>query len=1152
MKHVNPYVKAILLCYVLTVFIAKGTLAQYTKLLDFNGTNQGGIPRGSLTLSDGILYGMTSLGGADSLGTIFKINLADNSFTKLVDFDRVSKGSQPFGSLVVSGNVMYGTTFSGGAKDSGIIFKVNTDGSGFNKLIDFDTQKGAWAIGSLILSNNILYGTTVLGSVNNAGTVFKVNIDGSGFSHLVDFDTIDKGMCPFGALTLSNGVLYGMTSLGGKYGNRGTIFKVNTDNSGFSKLFDFNDTLGSGPNGSLVISGNTLYGMTSWGGKNGKGVIFKINTDGSGFSKLFDFDNTSGVNPNGSLIISGNVLYGMTLSGGTNNSGTAFKINTDGTGFFKFIDFDGTSKGSIPLGDLTQSGNVLYGMTASGGANTMEIDGTQQGIGVIFKYMFTSQTITFNPLSPKIKGDPDFGPGAIASSGLPVKYSSSDTTVAKIINNNIHILKEGSCTIFADQPGNETFFSALQQAQTLIIDPATPPSVPAGLNGFSIHNSKAVLNWTANTEGHLAAYKIYGHPNPSSLIATVNAPITTFTDTNLIDDTTYMYRISAVNTAGDESAKSDPISISIPVEAPLVFSYFPANGAVGSSVTITGLNFAAIPTSNKVFFGATHAQVTSATKNQLVVTVPAGATFQPISVTNLSLFFTGYANIPFSVTFGPEGGQPLTNSSFGPNVNIGSNSIPSSIAISDLDGDGKPDLIVTNQGSNKISVYRNISISGSITSGSFAAKIDFTTPTGPLKVIIADIDGDGRPDMIVANSNNSLSVFKNVSTPGSITTASFAPRVNFNTFAGANTIVFGDLDGDGKTDLIVGGGTQFSLLHNISTEGIIDINSFEHGVLFSSANAINSMAIGDLDNDGKPDVAFTTAANTVSVFKNIYVRGPIATTSFAPEVNFPVGSGPRDVKIADLDDDGKLELATINFGGGSGTSVSVLHNISSAGTITSGSFEPEIEFATSLGSSSLAIGDVNGDGKPELATVANGSNVISVLLNRTSQGIINNGSFAPKIDFALAAGAVPNALTIGDLNADGKPELCAATTVSIGVLQNNLSGSTPASPVSMKDGPENLLKKATNAQSKGTSITALTSDEIKLYPNPSSGKVKIELPNADPSSITILDMGMKVIKEGDYHQSLIVLDISDIAYGFYLVQIRQGVRFKTLKMEKIE
>jgi uncharacterized repeat protein (TIGR03803 family) len=166
----------------------------------------------------------------------------------------------------------------GGAYSKGIIFKINTDGSGFTKLTDFDgSNKGMEPIGGLTLSGNTLYGMTELGGTNNLGTAFKVNTDGTGFGKLFDFDGTLMGSDAQSTFTLSgNNVLYGATFLGGVNPFDGIVFAVNTDGSGFEKLHDFADTInGRGPSGSLVLSDNVLYGMTSLGGIKGKGVIFK-------------------------------------------------------------------------------------------------------------------------------------------------------------------------------------------------------------------------------------------------------------------------------------------------------------------------------------------------------------------------------------------------------------------------------------------------------------------------------------------------------------------------------------------------------------------------------------------------------------------------------------------------------------------------------------------------------------------------------------------------------------------------------------------------------------------------------------------------------------------------------------------------------------
>lgn len=367
--------------------------AQYTKLVDFDGTLKGSFPVGSLTLSGSTLYGMTNNGGISGYGIIFKMNTDGSGFVKLLDFTGANNGIGPTASLTLLDNVLYGTTYSGGANNKGVAFKINTDGTGFVKLVDFDgVNKGGYPSGSLVLSDHVLYGMTELGGVNNEGVIFKVNTDGSEFTKLMDFNRSNHGAAiPYGSLTLSGNVLYGLTSEGGLH-NVGVVFKLNTDGTGFTSLFDSFDGANSGsyPLGALTIDGNVLYATTSEGGSSsGEGIVFKLNTDGSGFTKVVAFDDTvhKGKSPEASLTLLGNVLYGTTALGGANHKGVIFKVNTDGSGFEDLLDFDGMNNGSTPIGDLTLGDHVLYGLAGLGGANKK---------GVIFRYDFTTTGITDN------------------------------------------------------------------------------------------------------------------------------------------------------------------------------------------------------------------------------------------------------------------------------------------------------------------------------------------------------------------------------------------------------------------------------------------------------------------------------------------------------------------------------------------------------------------------------------------------------------------------------------------------------------------------------------------------------------------------------------------------------------------------------------
>jgi len=363
-----------------TVFKINADGSGFTLLHSFiEGVGEGINPYDSLIVSGGVLYGMTCYGGASGSGTVFKINPDGSGFALLHTFiGGVGDGRNPYGSLIVSGGALYGMTYSGGASDKGTVFKINPDGSGYSLLHSFAFAEGVWAggsnpYGSLIVSGGVLYGMTLSGGYDHdAGTIFKINSDGSGFAQLHSFSmSVWSGSIPYGSLILSGGALCGMTSYGGA-SNKGTVFKINPDGSGFALLHSFAGGAGDGsnPDGSLIVSGGALYGMTKYGGASDLGAVFKINIDGSGYALIHSFAGGAGdgSNPDGSLIVSGGVLCGVTQFGGTSNLGTVFKINPDGSGFSLLHTFaGGFGDGSNPNGSLIVSGGVLYGMTRTGG-----------------------------------------------------------------------------------------------------------------------------------------------------------------------------------------------------------------------------------------------------------------------------------------------------------------------------------------------------------------------------------------------------------------------------------------------------------------------------------------------------------------------------------------------------------------------------------------------------------------------------------------------------------------------------------------------------------------------------------------------------------------------------------------------------------------
>jgi uncharacterized repeat protein (TIGR03803 family) len=192
---------------------------------------------------------------------------------------------------------------------------------------------------------------------------------------------------------LSGTTLYGATIAGGNGGNgkgKGIIFSVGTDGTGYRVLLSFTGTggsaSGSSPEGNLSLCGTTLYGMTFSGGADNDGVIFSLGTDGTNYQNVLSFTGVGGSAigqyPQGSLTLSGTTLYGMTSAGGADGHGNIFSVGTNGLDYQNLYSFTNGTDGDYPIGDLTLSGGTLFGMA----------DGGAQGGGTVFALTLPAPT----------------------------------------------------------------------------------------------------------------------------------------------------------------------------------------------------------------------------------------------------------------------------------------------------------------------------------------------------------------------------------------------------------------------------------------------------------------------------------------------------------------------------------------------------------------------------------------------------------------------------------------------------------------------------------------------------------------------------------------------------------------------------------------
>lgn len=569
--------------------------------------------------------------------------------------------------------------------------------------------------------------------------------------------------------------------------------------------------------------------------------------------------------------------------------------------------------------------------------------------------------------------------------------------------------------------------------------------------------------------------------------------------------------------------------------APVINSFNPASGAAGTTITITGTGFNPVAANNTVYFGVRKATVVSGTTGSLTVTVPVGSSYQPVSVLNNPTALTAFSNKPFITTFKNPFGTGIPANFYQSRVdfNVAANATYG-VAYGDLDADGKPDLVGVNENANTLSILSS-NTSGGLSSNSFSEKTDFVVATGPRTVAIQDMDGDGAPDVIVLSpAVNYIGILRNTRAGAPFKSSSLVAAGGVDIGNRISHFAIGDLDRDGKPDLVVTNQSigTISVLRNITPAGAATVE-FAYRVDFTAGDNPRAVAIGDIDGDGRPDIAVANErSNNISVFRNTSAAGSIDGSSFATAVNFAAGTSPNSIVAGDIDRDGKTDIVVANYGS---STVSVLQNLGTAGSITAASFAPKVDFATDTNPFALAMGDADGDGKIDLVTANSTANTVSVLRNTSTTGSISNTAFATKADF-IASG-YPVDVTIGDLDGDSIPEITLANAVS-----GNISVWKIGVP-------------PTGTGGTGNPATPDSALQVQLYPNPTRGAATM-LINGLKESVAYIDIfsenGTVIEKrtiQTNGRLSIQLLNLRNQPAGVYYVKITsvKGIRiFKLL------
>ncbi len=342
-------------------------------IYNFSGGKGGAEPIKVAQGSDGLLYGITFNDGKAYSGTVFVIATNGNRFKILQSLGtRTSIGDHPTDLLVDGAGTnlaLYGVTQSGGQTDAGILFRLTPERGKYAVLSQFDLYGADGVEPNTPLcqgADGMLYGTTLIGGTRNLGTIFRMNTNGSGYQVLWHFAGGRNGSNPVGVVVNSaNGSVFGTTA--GFYTPGGEIvFRLNT-NGTFLAIHHFTGTNdGAAPNPLLLGSDGFLYGTAFEAGPLGGGSVFRMRMNGSSFMVLHSFPlqtspQKGGSYPAASLIEGPNgALYGTTTYGGSNNAGTIFTLHKDGSNFKLIHHFTMADGGPMaPL--LAASDGKLYG-----------------------------------------------------------------------------------------------------------------------------------------------------------------------------------------------------------------------------------------------------------------------------------------------------------------------------------------------------------------------------------------------------------------------------------------------------------------------------------------------------------------------------------------------------------------------------------------------------------------------------------------------------------------------------------------------------------------------------------------------------------------------------------------------------------------------
>jgi hypothetical protein len=463
------------------------------------------------------------------------------------------------------------------------------------------------------------------------------------------------------------------------------------------------------------------------------------------------------------------------------------------------------------------------------------------------------------------------------------------------------------------------------------------------------------------------------------------------------------------------------IGLFVPVSAqPIsVTSFSPTTGAAGTVVTVFGTGFPAVTSDAVVRFGGVRGEVLSSSSTVLTVRVPAGASYEPLSVTAGGL--TVFSPDPFRHSY--QGIGKIVDGMFGNGITFSSsNTGPRGIVAGDLDGDTIPDLGMVHVFGNSAGAYRSIGVTDTISGFHLSAETDYAAGFFPMTILRGDIDNDGQIDLLtVPNFSPYFSVFRNLSSVGDL---EFAARHDVGTgCTGTMMVVLNDFDVDGKIDvaLCVRESSTVYFYRNTSVPGSV---SFAGAGSLTVPTNTTGIIGNDFDGDGKPDIATINGTTTyIAVRRNLSTPGFI---TFSGEISINGGRKGTLIGSVDADVDGRADFYLCSS---ENNTLNILRNLSIPGNIT---FDVPVTYALSGPPLASVVSDIDGDTKPDLVITTDGSAGIDLFEN-ISTGIIQ---FEKGIVIPLPSPSF--GVVAADLNGDAAPDLIVTDLLndSYTVFQN--------------------------------------------------------------------------------------------------------------------